>query len=98
MIVGYFLFYGRVAGVFCHRHHGAVPRHASDFVAVDITGGLNGLREFPPLQFRIPGLFVLTMTGDWAPYYSTVIIWVCYSWRPSRSCGPPSAGAWSHQG
>ena len=32
-------------------------------IAVDVTGGLNGLREFPPLQFRIPGLFVLTIAG-----------------------------------
>jgi urea transport system permease protein len=75
LIVGYFLFYGRVAGVYFAIVTMALSLAMQAIsIAVDVTGGLNGLREFPPLQFRIPGVFTLTMTGDWAPYYATVII------------------------
>jgi len=43
-------------------------------IALDFTGGLNGLRGFPPLTLGIPGTFALPITGDLAPYYLTVVV------------------------
>jgi urea transport system permease protein len=75
LIVGYFLFYGRVAGVYFAIVTMALSLAMQAIaIAVDFTGGLNGLRGFPPMRFWIPGLFDLKMTGDWAPYFAAVIV------------------------
>ncbi|MEW5816557.1 MAG: branched-chain amino acid ABC transporter permease [Spirochaetota bacterium] len=75
LFIGYFLFFGRVTGVYFAIVTMALSiMMQSIAIAVDFTGGLNGLRGFPPVKITIPGLFVLKMTGDWAPYYSVVII------------------------
>ena len=74
LIVGYFLFFGRISGVYFSIVTMALSLMMQAItIAIDFTGGLNGLRGFPPVTFAIPGLFRLPMTGEWAPYYSVVV-------------------------
>jgi len=75
LIFGYFLFYGRVAGVYFAIVSMALSLMMQTLaIALDFTGGLNGLRGFPPLTLGIPGTFALPITGDLAPYYLTVVV------------------------
>ena len=74
-IIGYFLFYGRVAGVYF-----AIVTMAFSLmmqaitIALDFTGGLDGILGISPLKFVVPGLIDLSFTGDWIPYYTIVMV------------------------
>jgi urea transport system permease protein len=75
LVVGYFLFYGRVAGVYFAIVTMALSILMQSLaIAADFTGGLDGLRGFPPLKLAIPGALQLEMKGDWAPYYTVVSV------------------------
>jgi ABC-type branched-subunit amino acid transport system permease subunit len=74
-ILGYFLFFGRVTGVYF-----AIVTMAFSLmmqaitIALDFTGGLDGILGIPPVKFVIPGLFSLYFKGDWTPYYTIVVV------------------------
>jgi ABC-type branched-subunit amino acid transport system permease subunit len=74
-VIGYFLFFGRVAGVYF-----AIVTMAFSLmmqaitIALDFTGGLDGLLGITPIKLVIPGLFTLPFSGDWTPYYTIVTV------------------------
>lgn len=69
-IIGYFLFYGKVTGVY----FAVVTLAFSIFmqaitVTLDFTGGLDGLRGFAPIK-----IIKYQFTGDWIPYYAIIAV------------------------
>jgi urea transport system permease protein len=62
-VMGYFLFYGRVGGVYfaiVTLAFGTIF-YSLSIVLIDFTGGLNGLYGFPPLKLGIPGVWEATL-------------------------------------
>jgi len=84
LVMGYFLFYGRVSGVYFAIVTLAVGTifYSLSIVLIDFTGGLNGLYGFPPLKLGIPGLWEtpLNLANIYLVYYivlvATVVVYV----------------------
>ena len=74
-VLGYFLFFGRVTGVYF-----AIVTMAFSImmqaitIALDFTGGLDGLLRIPPVKLVIPEFYTFSFTGDWVPYYTIVTV------------------------
>lgn len=77
MLMGYFLFYGKVSGVYFAIVTVAVGTivYSLSIVWIDFTGGLNGLYGFPPLKLGIPGVWELVLNKANIPacYYTSVV-------------------------
>jgi urea ABC transporter permease protein UrtC len=73
--LGYFLFYGRVGGMYFAVITLVVSIILNQLVITFIkyTGGLNGLYPIPPLAITIPGLFHWEITGENTLYFSTLV-------------------------
>lgn len=75
LVIGYFLFFGRVAGVYF-----AIVTMAFSImmqaitIALDFTGGLDGLLRIPPVKLVMPGVMTFSFSGDWIPYYTIVVV------------------------
>lgn len=77
LLMGWFLFYGRVSGVYFAIVTVAIGTifHSLSIVLIDFTGGLNGLYGFPPLTLGIPGLFELPLgKANSLNYYFTILV------------------------
>ncbi len=75
LVIGYFLFFGRVTGVYF-----AIVTMAFSLmmqaitIALDFTGGLDGLLRIPPVKMVIPEFTAVSFSGDWVPYYTIVSV------------------------
>lgn len=78
--LGYFLFYGRVGGMYFAIITLVVSTVLNQMVItfIEFTGGLNGLYPIPPLTIYIPGLLDLEITGEAPLYYSMLICLVLF--------------------
>jgi urea transport system permease protein len=74
-LIGYFLFYGRVTGVYFGIVTMALSLICQKLViaSINFTGGLNGLSGYPRPRLGIPGLFEIEIKGDLVPYYLILI-------------------------
>ena len=72
--LGYFLFYGRVSGVFFGVVTLALTGVVQSIVIVSasITGGMNGLFDFPSPRLSFPGLPAIDLSHPRAAYYVAV--------------------------
>jgi ABC-type branched-subunit amino acid transport system permease subunit len=43
-------------------------------IALDFTGGLDGLLRIPPVTFDLPDVATFSFSGDWIPYYTIVVV------------------------
>ncbi len=80
-LLGYFLFYGRVSGVFFGVVTLALSGVAHSIIIVNpgLTGGLNGLYDYPPPTLGIPGLAEISWLEPLAAYYTALAAAVaCY--------------------
>jgi len=70
-ILGYFLFYGRVSGVFFGVVTLALTGVVQSIVIVssNVTGGMNGLFAFPAPRLTFPGLPAIDLSRPRAAYY-----------------------------
>jgi urea ABC transporter permease protein UrtC len=79
-VMGYFLFYGRVSGVYFAIVTLAVGTifYSLSIVLIDFTGGLNGLYGFPPLKLGIPGVWesALNLGNIYLVYYVVLVVTV----------------------
>lgn len=81
ILLGYFLFYGRVGGVFFGVVTLALTSVVQSIVIVssDLTGGMNGLFDFAPPKLGIPGLFELDLFSPMVAYYTVLVAAIgCY--------------------
>ena len=71
MVLGYFLFYGRVSGVFFGVVTLALTGVARSLIIVGIglTGGMNGLYGYPNPKLGLPGIWEVEWFGADVPYY-----------------------------
>ncbi len=71
LVLGYFLFYGRVSGIYLAIVTLAFSTilYAVILAAFDFTGGLNGLRGFPNPRYGLPGVWEVEAVGSTVPYY-----------------------------
>lgn len=82
LVLGYFLFYGRVSGVFFGVVTLALTgvAHSIIVVNIDLTGGMNGLYGYQMPKLGIPGIWEFDLFGANIPYYSALIgALVCYA-------------------
>jgi len=78
--LGYFLFYGRVGGMYFAVITLVVSIILNQMVITFIkyTGGLNGLYPIPRLAVRIPGLFDWEIAGEKTLYFSMLVALVLF--------------------
>jgi urea transport system permease protein len=92
-IMGYFLFYGRVSGVYFAIVTLAVGTifYSLSIVLIDFTGGLNGLYGFPPLKLGIPGIWesALNLGNIYLVYYVVLVAAVLVYLVAHRLVGSP---------
>jgi urea transport system permease protein len=73
--MGYFLFYGKVGGMYfviiTLVVSTVLQQMAINFIG--LTGGLNGLYPIPPLDIYIPGLADFEITGEIPLYYCMLV-------------------------
>ncbi len=74
-LLGYFLFFGRVSGVFFGVVTLALTGVVQSIiiVSIDITGGMNGLYDYPIPLLGIPGLWEVEWFGADVPYYVALV-------------------------
>lgn len=81
ILLGYFLFYGRVGGVFFGVVTLALTGVVQSIVIVSsgLTGGMNGLFDFPPPKLGIPGVVEFDLFSPTVAYYTVVAAAIgCY--------------------
>lgn len=71
LVLGYFLFYGRVSGIFFGVVTLALTGAVQSLIIIniDLTGGLNGLYDYPIPVLGIPGIWEFEWFGANVPYY-----------------------------
>jgi urea transport system permease protein len=81
LVLGYFLFYGRVSGIYLAIVTLAFTTilYAVLLATFDFTGGLNGLRGYPIPRYGVPGVLDAEATGN-VPYYMAVVAAVIVFW------------------
>jgi urea ABC transporter permease protein UrtC len=74
LVLGYFLFYGRVGGIYLAIVTLAISVILQQVIvaSIHITGGLNGLRGYPNPRYGIPGIWEVEASGSIVPYYMAV--------------------------
>jgi len=77
-LMGYFLFYGKVSGVFFSIVTMVMSLILYQVVvsSIQVTGGLNGLYPIPPLKLDLPGLAGWQATTPHTQYYAVLAILV----------------------
>lgn len=81
ILLGYFLFYGRVGGVFFGVVTLALTGVVQSIVIVSsgLTGGMNGLFDFAPPKIGIPGIFEFDLYSPMVAYYTVLAAAIgCY--------------------
>ncbi|MBO0334013.1 hypothetical protein J0X12_10320 [Sneathiella sp. CAU 1612] len=81
ILLGYFLFYGRVGGVFFGVVTLALTGVVQSIIIVssDLTGGMNGLFDFPPPKLGIPGILEFDLYSPTVAYYTVLVSAIgCY--------------------
>lgn len=75
LVMGYFLFYGRVSGVFFGVVTLALTGAAHSIIIVNgsLTGGMNGLYGYPTPTLGIPGLWEISWYEPDVAYYMAVL-------------------------
>ncbi|MGQ9674507.1 MAG: branched-chain amino acid ABC transporter permease [Chloroflexota bacterium] len=74
-LLGYFLFYGRISGVYFGIITLALAAALQQaFISAgSITGGDNGLYGFPAPSFTLPGLPTITLDADMPVFYAALV-------------------------
>jgi urea transport system permease protein len=93
IVLGYFLFYGRVGGVFFGVVTLALTGVVQSIiiVSIDLTGGMNGLYDYPIPLLGVPGLWEFEWFGADVPYYIALAgalgCWLLARWIVNSDLG-----------